>query len=38
MAQGAPRQLAWTCAFGMLVGLILVYIEILRLIAILRSN
>jgi len=37
-AQGAPKQLAWTCSFGLLVGLIFVYIYILRLIAIARSN
>jgi uncharacterized YccA/Bax inhibitor family protein len=37
VAQGAPKQLAWTCSFGLLVGLIFVYIYILRLIAIARN-
>jgi uncharacterized YccA/Bax inhibitor family protein len=37
-AQGAPKSVAWTCAFGLLVGLIFVYIYVLRLLAILRSN
>jgi uncharacterized YccA/Bax inhibitor family protein len=38
VAQGAPKQVAWTCAFGLLVGLIFVYIYVLRLLSILRSN
>lgn len=38
VAQGAPRKLAWTCAFGLLVGLIWVYIEVLRLLSYLRGR
>jgi uncharacterized YccA/Bax inhibitor family protein len=37
-AQGAPKQLEWYAAFGLLVTLIWVYIEILRLLAILASS
>ncbi|MGE5829128.1 MAG: Bax inhibitor-1/YccA family membrane protein [Micromonosporaceae bacterium] len=33
---GAPRQFAWLCAVGILIGLIWVYIEILRLLSYLR--
>jgi uncharacterized YccA/Bax inhibitor family protein len=36
--QGAPRKMAWTCAFGLLVGLIWVYLEILRLLSYLRGR
>jgi uncharacterized YccA/Bax inhibitor family protein len=36
--QGAPRKLAWTCAFGLLVGLIWVYLEVLRLLSYLRGR
>ncbi|MFC7463320.1 Bax inhibitor-1/YccA family protein [Brachybacterium sp. GCM10030252] len=35
---GAPRKYAWRCAFGLAVTLVWLYIEILRIIAILRSN
>jgi len=35
---GAPRSTAWTCAFGLLVGLIWVYLEVLRLIGYLRER
>jgi uncharacterized YccA/Bax inhibitor family protein len=35
---GAPRKMAWTCAFGLLVGLIWVYLEILRLLSYLRGR
>lgn len=35
---GAPRKMAWTCAFGLLVGLIWVYLEVLRLIGYLRER
>jgi uncharacterized YccA/Bax inhibitor family protein len=35
---GAPVRYAWTAAFGLLVDLIFLYIQILRLLAILRSN
>ncbi len=38
VAAGAPKAVAWTCAFGLLVGLIFVYIYVLRLLSILRSN
>lgn len=38
VAQGAPKNVAWTCAFGLLVGIIFVYIYVLRLLSILRSN
>jgi uncharacterized YccA/Bax inhibitor family protein len=33
---GAPRQFAWLCAVAILIGLIWVYIEILRLLSYLR--
>jgi uncharacterized YccA/Bax inhibitor family protein len=36
--QGAPRAMAWTCAFGLLVGLIWVYLEVLRLLSYLRGR
>ncbi len=35
---GLPKQYAWTCAFGLLVGLIWMYIWILRFLGIMRSN
>jgi uncharacterized YccA/Bax inhibitor family protein len=35
---GAPRNMAWTCAFGLLVGLIWVYLEVLRLLSYLRGR
>jgi uncharacterized YccA/Bax inhibitor family protein len=35
---GAPREVAWTCAFGLLVGLIWVYLEVLRLLSYLRGR
>lgn len=35
---GAPRQLAWMGAFGIMVTVVWLYVEILRLIAILRGN
>jgi uncharacterized YccA/Bax inhibitor family protein len=35
---GAPRKMAWTCAFGLLVGLIWVYLEVLRLLSYLRGR
>jgi uncharacterized YccA/Bax inhibitor family protein len=38
VAQGAPREVAWTCAFGLLVGLIWVYLEVLRLLSYLRGR
>jgi uncharacterized YccA/Bax inhibitor family protein len=38
VAQGAPKKLAWLCAFGILVGLIWVYLEVLRLLSMLRGE
>lgn len=38
VAQGAPKEVAWTCAFGLLVGLIWVYLEVLRLLSYLRGR
>ncbi|MFI8593956.1 Bax inhibitor-1/YccA family protein [Microbacterium sp. NPDC078428] len=35
---GAPRQLAWMGAFGIMVTVVWLYIEILRIIAILRGS
>jgi uncharacterized YccA/Bax inhibitor family protein len=35
---GLPRRYAWTAAFGLVVTLVWLYIEILRLIAILRGD
>jgi uncharacterized YccA/Bax inhibitor family protein len=38
VAQGAPKQFAWFAAFGILVGLIWVYLEVLRLLSYLRGR
>jgi len=35
---GLPRQYAWTAAFGLVVTLVWLYLEILRLLAILRGD
>nr|MBW4096390.1 Bax inhibitor-1/YccA family protein [Acidobacteriota bacterium] len=35
---GAPAKYAWTAAFGLTVTLVWLYVEILRLLAILRGN
>ena len=35
---GLPRRYAWQCAFGMLVGLIWLYLEILRLLSFLQGS
>jgi uncharacterized YccA/Bax inhibitor family protein len=35
---GLPERYAWTCAFGLLVGLIWVYLEILRLLSYLQGR
>lgn len=35
---GAPRKYSWTAAFGLTVTLVWLYVEILRLIAILRGS
>lgn len=34
----APQQESWRCAFGLMVTLVWMYLEVLRLISILRSN
>ena len=36
--QGAPAKMAWTAAFGLTVTLIWLYVEILRILAILRGD
>ena len=36
--RGAPRIYAWTAAFGLIVTLVWLYIEILRILALLASN
>ena len=38
IAAGAPRNESWRCAFGLMVTLVWLYMEVLRLISILRSN
>lgn len=35
---GAPKFMAWTCAFGLLVTVVWLYMEVLRLLAILRGS
>jgi uncharacterized YccA/Bax inhibitor family protein len=35
---GMPERYAWSCAFGILVGLIWLYLEVLRLLGYLRGN
>ncbi|HPT95581.1 MAG TPA: Bax inhibitor-1/YccA family protein [Microbacteriaceae bacterium] len=35
---GAPRKMGWTAAFGIMVTVIWLYVEILRILAILRGN
>ncbi|MEE1651607.1 Bax inhibitor-1/YccA family protein [Brachybacterium sp. J144] len=35
---GAPRVYAWRCAFGLAVTMVWLYIEVLRILAILRGN
>ncbi|MDC7120033.1 Bax inhibitor-1/YccA family protein [Cellulomonas fimi] len=35
---GAPRKLAWSAAFGLVVTLVWLYLELLRLLAILRGD
>jgi uncharacterized YccA/Bax inhibitor family protein len=35
---GMPKRYAWACAFGILVGLIWLYLEILRLLSYLRGG
>jgi len=36
--QGAPAKFAWTAAFGLVVTLVWLYLEILRILAILRGD
>ena len=36
--QGAPAKMAWSAAFGLIVTLVWLYLEILRLLAILRGS
>ncbi len=38
IANGAPVAFAWTAAFGLTVTLVWLYLEILRLLAILRGG
>jgi uncharacterized YccA/Bax inhibitor family protein len=38
IASGAPREFAWTAAFGLLVTIIWLYLELLRLLAKLQSR
>ena len=35
---GAPREFGWIGAFGIMVTVVWLYVEILRIIAILRGN
>lgn len=35
---GAPAKIAWTCAFGLVVDMVFLYLEILRVLAILNRN
>jgi uncharacterized YccA/Bax inhibitor family protein len=36
--RGAPRAYGWTAAFGLIVTLVWLYLEILRILALLRNN
>ncbi len=38
VVQGVPARYAWSAAFGLIVTLVWLYLEILRLLAILRNN
>jgi len=38
IAAGAPRNESWRCAFGLMVTLVWLYLEVLRLLSILRNN
>ena len=35
---GAPQKYSWSAAFGLTVTLVWLYVEILRILAILRGN
>lgn len=37
MAAGAPKNFAWRCAFGLTLSLVWIYVEMIRLISIIRS-
>ena len=36
-ANGAPKEFAWTCAFGFVVTLVWIYVEVLRILSIFAS-
>ncbi|MSY01327.1 MAG: hypothetical protein F2720_03280, partial [Actinobacteria bacterium] len=36
--QGLPQQESWRAAFGLMVTIVWLYLEVLRLLSILRSN
>lgn len=36
--QGAPKQMEWICAFGLLTTLVWLYMELLRLLSLLRGD
>ena len=38
VANGAPKEFAWTCAFGIVMTILWIYVEVLRIAAILASN
>jgi len=38
IAAGAPQQESWRAAFGLMVTVVWLYLEVLRLLSILRSN
>lgn len=38
VAHGAPEKFAWRCAFGLTVTMVWLYVEILRILAILRGD
>lgn len=38
VAAGMPKRYAWACAFGIVVGLVWLYLEILRLLSYLRGE
>jgi uncharacterized YccA/Bax inhibitor family protein len=38
VAAGVPQEESWRCAFGLMVTLVWLYLEVLRLISILRSG
>jgi len=38
IAAGAPQQESWRAAFGLMVTVVWLYLEVLRLLSILRSS